>query len=245
MLATFAFWSPAARAQTRDADATAPNADGAHDADLRARVDFEVGRTAFEERRYEDALEAFERSYALSGRPQLLYNIGQSADRLRRDARALEAFERFLAELPESPLRAPIEERIVLLRAAIAARMPVRTSAAAPSPPRTESRRSLLAPAVLLGVGGLLVVGGATSLIAGVVDRDSVEGADDGTTFAELEAAADRAPLLMNAGLAILGVGLVAASIGLVWVLVPSANEEEAAVALSPTVGGLLVTGAF
>lgn len=158
---------------------------------------------------------------------------------------AREAFERFLVEVPDTPLRASVEERIVLLRAAIAGRTQARTSAAPPAPRRAESRPNLLAPAVLCGAGGLLAVGGAAALVAGVMDRDSVEGAADGTTLAEIQAAADRAPVLINAGLVILGVGIAAASVGLVWLIVPRTSEENATVAISPTVGGLVVTGDF
>ncbi len=236
----------AACAQERDASSADPQAQQATDPDLQARVEFEVGRTAFDERHYDEALAAFERSYALSARPQLLYNIGQAADRLRRDARALAAFEQFLAEVPETPLREVTEERIVLLRAAILAREPNQRDPA-PSPPaaRAETSRSLLGPAILLGAGGLLTIGGAVSLIVGVADRDRVEGARAGTTLAELQPAAERAPLLMNGGIVMLGVGLAAASAGLVWLLVPPSSRSEVSVAVVPTTGGVLVTGVF
>jgi len=228
------------------ATGTAQAQDDATDPDLQARVEFEVGRTAFDERHYDDALAAFERSYALSARPQLLYNIGQAADRLRRDARALAAFEQFLAEVPETPLRVAVEERIVLLRAALSARERSEPDRALASQPvRTEAERSLLGPAILLGAGGLLTIGGTVSLIAGVADRDRVEGASDGTTLAELQSAADRAPLLMNGGIVLLAVGLAAASAGLIWLLVPPSSRSEASVAVAPTAGGVLVTGVF
>lgn len=236
LLATCLLLAGTARAQERDAT----------DPDVQARVEFEVGRTAFDERHYDEALAAFERSYALSARPQLLYNIGQAADRLRRDSRALAAFEQFLAEVPDTPLREATEERIVLLRAAISARERSQPDPLpAPQPVRAEEQRSLLGPAILLGAGGLLTIGGTVSLVAGVADRDRVEGASDGTTLAELQSAADRAPLLMNGGIVMLGVGLAAASAGLIWLLVPPSSRSEASVAVAPTAGGVLVTGVF
>src|SRR5690349_4481418 len=74
--------APSALAQS-NAAARAPQQD-AHARDL-----FEQGRVAYQEARYDVALDLFTQSYALSKRPQLLNNIGQAADRLRMDAEAL------------------------------------------------------------------------------------------------------------------------------------------------------------
>jgi len=68
--------------------------------DQEARALFDAASVAFEEGRYENALEYFQRSYALSRRPQLLYNIGVTAERLRLDREALEAFRSFLELAP-------------------------------------------------------------------------------------------------------------------------------------------------
>lgn len=212
--------------------------------DEHARLEFEVGRTAYDAAHYAEALAAFERSYALSARPQLLYNIAQAADRLRRDERALEAFEQFLATVPDTPLRVSVSERITLLRAAIAARQPAQ-AAGSTQPPRLEPEHSLLGPVVLLSVGGLLAAGGAVSLGVGLGDRASVEGAPDGTRLVEVRSAAERAPLLMDTGLVLLGVGLAAASVGLIWLLVPPSSEDARSLAVAAAVGGVVVTGTF
>jgi len=84
--------------------------------DQEARANFEAGRIAYGDARYEAALRYFEQAYELSERPALLYNIGQSLDRLRRDGEALEAFEAFLEQNPETPKRREVEVRIELLR---------------------------------------------------------------------------------------------------------------------------------
>lgn len=88
-------------------------------------------------------------------------------------------------------------------------------------------------------------MGGAVSLIVGIGDRDRVEGAVGPVTLADLKPAADRAPLLMNGGLVLLGVGLAAAGVGLVWLLIPPSSDEAPTVAVAPTAGGVLVTGTF
>lgn len=86
-----------------------------------ARGLFEAGRAAFADGRYADALGYFERSYAISELPELLYNIGHTADRLRDDRRALEAFEAYLEARPDTEGRASIDARIVQLRELVAA----------------------------------------------------------------------------------------------------------------------------
>lgn len=91
-------------------------------ADEAARAHFQVGRLAYDEARYEDALENFQRAYDLSSRPGLLFNIGQAADRLRRDDLAIDAFERYLVEMPDAPNRATVENRLASLRGGSATR---------------------------------------------------------------------------------------------------------------------------
>ncbi|MCX7807199.1 MAG: tetratricopeptide repeat protein, partial [Deltaproteobacteria bacterium] len=91
-------WGSLAQAQgTREKSSPADEAK-----DQEARALFQAGQVAFEDGRFEDALQYFRRSYELSGRPALLYNIGLAADRLRRDEEALSAFERYLAEVPDA-----------------------------------------------------------------------------------------------------------------------------------------------
>jgi tetratricopeptide (TPR) repeat protein len=81
-----------------------------------ARDLFTAGTSAFAVGRYRDALDLFERAYALSERSILLFNIGSAADRSRNDARALEAYEAYLVAHPEAENRAFVEERITTIR---------------------------------------------------------------------------------------------------------------------------------
>ncbi|MFO0709418.1 MAG: tetratricopeptide repeat protein [Sandaracinus sp.] len=120
--------------------------------DEEARSLFEAGRTAFSDGRFEDALGHFERSYALSGRPQLLYNIAAAQDRLRRDEEAIGSFERYLAELPGADNRAEVEGRLEALRAAVAARRSADTADTA------DSERPVDAPILATIVLGTLAV---------------------------------------------------------------------------------------
>jgi len=97
-------------------------ADPARARDDEARLLFDAGQLAMEQGRYADALDYFERAYALSGRANMLFNIGTVAERLRRDERALEAYDAFVAAVPDSPMRVQAEARASILRTTLASR---------------------------------------------------------------------------------------------------------------------------
>jgi tetratricopeptide (TPR) repeat protein len=110
-----------------------------------------------------EALTSFERAYALSKKPSLLYQVGVVADRLRDDARAVQAYEAFAAALPDAPEAAVAQVRSTALRAAMEERAKQRAVAAASS--ASNSRREdsplprhtkLTAPRTLIVAGALL-----------------------------------------------------------------------------------------
>lgn len=86
--------------------------------DEEARGLFVAGRAAYDDGRYEEALNYFRRSYELSDRPELLYNIGQTASVLNRDEEALWAFEKYLERYENAPNYREVEDRIMRLRRA-------------------------------------------------------------------------------------------------------------------------------
>lgn len=94
---------------------------------------FTAGRAAFDSGRFNEALDYFQRSYAMSQRPELLYNIGIVHDRLRDDQRALDAFDAYLAAVPDAPNRQAVETRAAAIRNALAARK-AQEPAQAPTP---------------------------------------------------------------------------------------------------------------
>lgn len=101
---------------------TPPTADATAARDQDARRLFEAGREAYVDEKYQDALNYFQQSHELSGRPQLLFNVGQAADRLGQSERAAEAFRGYLAAVPDAGNRAEVEARIAELDAAQAER---------------------------------------------------------------------------------------------------------------------------
>lgn len=178
----------------------APETDGPDPGrDAEARALFTAGKVAYEEGRYDDALDHFERAYALSGRPELLYNMGQTLDRLRRDAEAVKALRRFLDEVPDTPHRKQVAARIRALEQALEEReragaqevpTPEQTAraaqgpgAAAPSEPRADrdpDRGGVHTKWWLwTGVGALVVTGVVVAvLVAGGGGATPYEGPD-------------------------------------------------------------------
>lgn len=115
---------PASTADTRTADPAR---------DEKARQLFSAGVAAYSEGHYENALENYRLAFELSDRPQLLFNVGIAAERLRRDQEALDAFNEYLERVPDADNRPFVEERIAVLRDAIAAANAPRPEATAPA----------------------------------------------------------------------------------------------------------------
>jgi len=77
-----------------------------------ARKEFQRGAEAYQEARYEDAIEAFTRAYELDSKPVLLYNIAQSHERLGDVPSALRAYRDYLRSSPSEQDRKVVETRI-------------------------------------------------------------------------------------------------------------------------------------
>lgn len=253
------------------AHAQTPGALEADDAE--ARTVYQAGVQAYESGRYDRALDYFRRAYELSHRPQLLYNIGQTADRLRRDQEALQAFEQFLAEVGDSPLRTQVETRVAFLRetlARTAAASQQAVSEPTPADPPTAIEPAASTTAVdphatsvsggdrgeggggdvtgawaLLIAGGVVAIGGAVMLGVAAAENDAVQGAPVGSDWGAYEGRLATANGLSVGGGVALGVGVVAATLGVVWMATSGggAREQETRVGLGA--GTLVVEGSF
>jgi len=225
-----------------------------------ARASFQLGQTAFEQGRYQDALVLFQQAYDLSGRAQLLYNIGQAADRVRDDQRALAAFERFLRDVPDSPQHVSTRARVDVLRAEIAEDEARESAAAEAAVAReaapvtvdaplesTSSGPSATTGFVIAGVGAGALAVGATFLALGVRDRHAVEDASFGTSYASVRDAYDRGPARVTVGAILVGVGAAGATVGMVFALRGLGNDDESPTALTLRVApnGAVLTGNF
>jgi hypothetical protein len=84
--------------------------------DAAARRAFETGREAYDRGRFAEALSSFERAYALSSKPILLFNIGRAAEAELQTERAISAYEAYLAALHDAENREFVEARLTKLR---------------------------------------------------------------------------------------------------------------------------------
>ena len=253
------------------ASSASAQSDASSDAD--ARRYFEEGRTAYEAGNFEVAVRGFRRAYLLSPRPALLYNIGQAELRSGHDALALEALEGFLRQAPpEDGRRGEVEERVRVLRSmgvrpaseaeAEAAQhavelpdggtsgQPTETSSTTTTTATTSSTSDSgpgVAPWIVLGAGGAVLVVGAVLMGVASSDAARVTSAGDGASWSELRGVADGAQTMWGVGIAMLGVGIAAAGAGLVWALLPtgSSSESSASARLRLTPSSIFVEGEF
>jgi hypothetical protein len=113
--------------------------------DESARPMFEMGRRAYEDGRYAEALDAFQRVFVLTGHPAMLINIANSHARLGEPRRAGASLEQYLALVPDAPDRLIIEDRISALYGQadtaplVEAPAPAPHPAEAPPPPPAAS----------------------------------------------------------------------------------------------------------
>ena len=120
---------------------------------------FERGRTAFEERRYAGALDAFLAAYELAPYPALLFNIARAHQELGDYAAARAEFLRYLAVAPVEQ-RDEVAARVAEVeqqRKAGATLLPWTTPPASPSPAAKARKRTRLI--VGLGIASVTIVG--------------------------------------------------------------------------------------
>jgi tetratricopeptide (TPR) repeat protein len=226
--------------------------------DAEARALFEAGATAYHAGRFEAALEYFQRSYALSERPELLFNVASAAERARQDRVALEAYEQYVARTEAAPQHTLARNRIEFLRAQLAEAAPEPVAAppaegaadtapppAAPSPAPTPEDGGDAGPApwIFLGLGGALAVGGAILVGLGVADRATVENPPPGARWADSLEAYHRGQELETAGAIFLPVGAVVLVTGIVLAVAGPGGGGSSQASLRPH--GLGVAGTF
>jgi tetratricopeptide (TPR) repeat protein len=231
LIATFAILSlavPPARAQDDTGDE-------------RARTHFESGRSYFDEGNYERALEEFQRTLEMSGRPQMYFNIGTTLERLGRLREAADAFEHYLRDVENPPNAELLSRRVEHLRRRAAAQDEGRADPGAEPVARDDS--TLVGGAIALGIAGAALVSFAiTGSLVLAEDGNLRDGcADAGTctpsdvrTLEALAIATDVAwPIAAVAG----AVGAILLGLGL------SREGPSVAPLVAPNAFGILVEG--
>jgi tetratricopeptide (TPR) repeat protein len=214
--------------------------------DAHARRLYKTGDRAYAEGRYEDAVAAFEKAYAMSGRSLLLFNLGNAYERLQRYQDAAEALERYLPDAKPSEQDA-IAKRVANLKQRAKQQQEQkereereaqkrREKAAKPPPPSPQPPRetgsSPTLGYVLLGTGGAaLAVGGVFGALALSARHDENSDCADSTlgrfctTTANAAISRDRNySLVADIGF---GVGIVAAGVGAYLVLTSNSGKED------------------
>lgn len=82
------------------------------DVNPEARKYFEQGAVAYEEARYEDAIDLFLKAYAIDPQPVLVYNAAQGYERLGDVPNALRSYRDYLRLAPKAEDRATVETRV-------------------------------------------------------------------------------------------------------------------------------------
>lgn len=210
--------------------------------DARARELYYRGDRLYGEGSYDEATRAFEESYALSARPELLFNMANALERAGRYEEALQALNRFLPDAPEN-LQHAVRKRIEALEARVeqepevtqgsqarepakpaAREVPPRSSRAFVEPP---ARAGSAWPYVLMGVSALGFAGGTYFALAAGKEHDrAAQGCHSGLCSQAASGALDREArdaLLADVGFA---VGIAGLAVGLVLMF---AGEHESA----------------
>lgn len=196
----------------------------AQDDSARAEELYKNGASLYDEGLYEQAIVAFEASYALSKEPLLFFNIANAYERLGQPKDALEALNKY-RPFATADERVTLERRLRALEARIAkqeardaatAELPPPPPDPAPSVPAEPepAGRSWVVPAI---GGGLLAVGGIVAGVTYAQSRTALANED--------EAAWNSLRPVNNAGLVVAGVGAATATVGLA---VPIGGKKSA-----------------
>ncbi|MCK6551605.1 hypothetical protein L6R52_37580 [Myxococcota bacterium] len=216
----------------------------------------------YKNRRYPEAIVAFEKAYELRAEPELVYNIARSYEKSLKRAEAIAAYERFLglpgttAELRASALSA--QDALRKEQETLRRRDQQKATAATATPepkldaqPATTARATVApeAPSRTLEwvlIGGGLTVAAAGGVFTGLAFRSHAdfEAATDRSAQIELRDETNRNALVADV---LVGAGAVSVAVGLALFLFT--GDTPADVALAPTVGsdgaGLTFAGRF
>ena len=203
-----------------------------------ARKHFESGAAYLEESDYDNALQAFQKSYDLSKRPEILLNIATVQERRTDLPAAVAALKQFLSVAPANDehidatkLRIQnLEKRIA--EAASSAPGPASPVPATPPavaaapvpPPAAEPHHSRLPAYVVLGVGGA-ALGGA--IVTGVLAKGKYDDAKGSCSPACSDADLSSSRSLALTSTILTGVAVVGAGVGITLLLISGAQPAQ------------------
>jgi hypothetical protein len=212
------------------------------DADELARKHFESGVAYLQESDYENALKAFEKSYELSKRPEILLNIATVNERRNDLKAAIAALEKFLQTAPESDQRQTTEARLANLKKRLGDEPAPPTTPPATTPPPTTSDGQTAPPTVdqgaqpapeqkanipayvLLGLGA---VSAGAAILTGVLAKGEYDDAKDSCSPNCTDDDLKSGRTLALTSTVLTGVAVVSASIGAVLLFTSKSDSEK------------------
>lgn len=196
-----------------------------------ARRHFESGVAYLQEADYENALKAFEKSYELSKRPDLLLNLATVHERKGDLRAAVTTLEKYLEVAPDGEQRATVESRIANLQRRLSDQskgtpsgpggLPAGTAPATapgtPPPSRDQAgpaeTKSNVPAFVLLGIGGVTAAG---AVITGVLANGEYNDAKDSCSPRCTDSDLSSGKTLALTSTILTGVAVLSASVGAV-----------------------------
>lgn len=217
----------------------APVVATAQDAELDedARLHFELGTRAYDRGEFTTAVEEFGEAYRLSGRPALLYNMYVALRDAQQREEAAEMLRRYLREAGDIPNRARLEVVLEQLEAELRGEPPPpepRTTSHRAPPPSPSADPDVTGPAVILGLGGALLVASAITGGLAIARNGDLSSACPGDVCPEDARGIQSDVETLSITTDVLWpIGAVAAGVGLIWLIVELGGGDQPAASAS------------
>jgi tetratricopeptide (TPR) repeat protein len=191
------------------------------------------GKTHYEAGRFAEALAAFTDAYNLSNKTDLLFNLGVCSEKLGQTDKAIAYYRLYLEENHDAADRDDVARRLAALEAAEPEEPAEPEAAVQPAPAAGEDElvvmdsgedRAVFWPGAVIGLGGLLLAGGALTAIMAYNKYGDLEDSCAPDCGDAKVAEVKRAALAADIQFA-LGGAVVAA--GVIWWVTSAGDESE------------------
>jgi tetratricopeptide (TPR) repeat protein len=211
-----------------------------------ARRHFDSGVAYLQESDYDNALQAFQKAYELSKRPEILLNIATVHERKGSLKLAIDSLNAYLTAAPQGDQVDTVRLRITNLQK----RVDAEPSGAAPAPPATtppaaepaspapapgpatpapapaaEQTPNRIPAYILFGVGGLTGIG---AVVTGVMAQGKYDDAEKSCSPTCTDSQLSSSKTLAWTSTALTGVAIVSAGVGAVLFFTAGGSDEQA-----------------
>lgn len=196
----------------------------------RAKDAFTRGQTLYDSGEYEEAAAAFQESFDAFPHFRTIFNLALCHEKLEDIPAAVEMYERYLDWSEEVPARGEVEEKLAELRALLPPAPEPEPEPGDGEEERPEPGPDLRASGwITLGVGAAGVITGGVMLGLAASKKSEVEGVDGEPYDPDVhDAMIDDGERYERVGWIVGGIGLTAAAVGVVMLVISDKPEEEA-----------------